>query len=346
MVPDFSMRRSLGMLLVVSTLFVGALYWFFGGEKSLPPKAKVLRVLSYSAFVNSWGPGPAIADLFQKQYGIKVEFQDGGDAGLLIQRLKLAPADVVVGLDQLTLDRARALAKWRESFTELPAGVSLGEGRAWLQPDFLPFDWAPMSFVYRAAEINPPGSLEDLLAQRFKGAVALEDPRTSTPGLQFLFWVLDEFGVEEGFDFLARLKPSIHSVSGSWSLAYGLFTKNEARLAFSYLTSPIYHWLEEKNESYAPAVFDSGHPVQIEYAGVPETCGDCVAGELFALFLLKPEAQKIVMEKNYMLPMARVVTEGSAFERLPRVRIREFKSLPELLNNRDRLLERWTSLGL
>lgn len=330
-------------LLTLGTAMVAlssGLYYLFRSSGVVPAYEGV-RVLSYSAFVNSWGPGPEIAQRFEKEFGIPVDLQDAGDAGLILKKLELFPADVAVGLDQLTLAQAREERKWKP----VDLGTDTIEVR-WKEKDFLPFDWGPMTFVYRKGEIEPPHSFADLLQDKYRGKIALEDPRTSTPGLQFLFWVLDVNGVDAGFDYLNLLKPNIHSVSGSWSAAYGLFTKKQAALAFSYLTSPIYHWTEEKDESYQAAVFEEGHPVQIEYAGVPQSCKNCEGGRQFALFLLRPEIQKLIMEKNYMMPVRESVAKGTLFEKLPKVKIHEWKNLPDLIKNRESLLERWRKLEL
>jgi thiamine transport system substrate-binding protein len=306
---------------------IAALAFYLSSQPGQPSAADDrVRVLSYSSFISSWGPGPDVAKAFEAEFGVSVEFQDAGDAGLILKKLELFPADVVVGLDQLTLAQALESREWKS--------------------EFVPFDKGAMTFVYRANDLVPPSALEDLLDGRFKGAIALQDPRTSTPGLQFLFWVLDEMGVEEGFEFLAKLKTNVHSVSSSWSSAYGLFFKGQAKTAFSYVTSPVYHWVEDEAEQYQPAVFPSGHPVQIEYAGVPDTCSACDLGKKFADFLLRPEIQKVIMTKNYMMPVVAGVTKGTPFERLPEVREREWKSLPELLKRREEFFERWRQLGL
>jgi thiamine transport system substrate-binding protein len=218
--------------------------------------------------------------------------------------------------------------------------------RLWSEPDFLVFDWAPLSFVYRKGEIEPPHRMADLLDSRFKSAIALEDPRTSTPGLEFMFWVLDEMGIEEGFTYLKSLQPQLHSVSASWSTAYGLFTQKQAQLAFSYATSPIYHEVEEKNSQYAAAVFDGGHVAQFEYAGIPTSCDNCAGAEIFLKFLVQPEIQKIIMQKNYMFPVIAKVIDGTAFEHVPKVTLHRWKNLPELLKRRDELLKRWQEIGM
>jgi thiamine transport system substrate-binding protein len=341
----------LGMALAI---FAGGL-WFLssrqGSEPGLNSEDQNLRVLSYSSFIESWGPGPEIARRFLSETGITVEYINGGDAGVLLTKLDLMPADVVIGVDGLALPAARKARKWRTFNSEIPSSSgqpseAQGDRSPLDQVDFLAIDWGQLTFIYRSDEIAPPSSLDDLLHPRFRGAIALQDPRTSSPGFQFLIWVLDEKGIEEGFDFLEKLKPNIHSVSGSWSSAYGVFTRGEAKLAFSYVTSPVYHWLHENDRRFAPAVFDAGHPIQVEYVGVPVSCSRCEIGERFARFLRTPEIQRIIMEKNFMFPVSPTVINGTEFAMLPKIQSRQPNAISEILHRQKELLERWRDIGL
>ncbi|MBQ4797209.1 thiamine ABC transporter substrate-binding protein, partial [Pectobacterium versatile] len=56
------------------------------------------------------------------------------------------------------------------------------------------------------------------------------------------------------------------TVTKGWSEAYGLFLKGEADLVLSYTTSPAYHLIAEKKDSYAAANFSEGHYLQVEVA--------------------------------------------------------------------------------
>ncbi len=298
---------------------------------------QAVQVLSYSTFVNSWGPGPEIVKQFKQQTGIDVVLLDAGDAGLILKKLELSEADAVIGLDQLLLDEARKEFHWKNlNYHEVK----------WAEPDFMPFDWGPLAFVYRQGEIAPPKSLDDLLDARFKKQITLQDPRTSTTGLQFLYWVLAEKGEEAGFAYLAKLKDSIHTVASSWSSAYGIFQKKQASLALSYLTSPVYHWTVDKDESYQAAAFENGNPVQVEYAGVPEKCQRCIDAEKFLAFLRTPDIQKQIMMKNIMFSVLPEVIEGTPFARLPKVKELELHEALKLNSRRQELLDRWVKLAL
>lgn len=318
-------RRVLG-LLVGFLVLVGVLYFAFGRSGQPADSHATLRVLTYSSFMSAWGPGPELARKFREQTGVNVEFQDAGDAGLILQKLRLFPVDLVLGLDQFSLGEAHSKFEWRG--------------------DFVSIDQAPLAFVYRSGEIEPPLSLRDLLSPRFAGQIAIEDPRTSTPGLLFFLWVLDSMGEENGFKFFSDLRANIHSVSPSWSTAYGAFTKKQAHLVLSYLTSPIYHAVEEKNPSYRAAIFSDGQPLQVEYAGVPSSCSRCVDAESFIHFLRELPQQSLIMKKNYMLPAVPAAALGTPFASLPEVRPLELKSASALLTRRAELFERWRKLGL
>ena len=86
--------------------------------------------------------------------------------------------------------------------------------------------------------------------------------------------------------------------------------------------------------------------MQIEYAGVPESCRSCDLGEKFVLFLLKPEIQKIIMEHNYMLPARPAVATGTMFDKLPTVKTLPSEDQADIIKRREELLDRWRQLGL
>lgn len=306
-----------------------------------------LRVFGYASFTGRWGPGPALKELFEKNCNCKVEFIEGSDSGILLQRLKIEGeslgADVLVGLDQFDLAKALSEHSWRKlNFGKLDMYDSVLP--ALTTSFFIPYDWGALTFVVRRNELSRlPTSLDDLLDSELAKKIALQDPRTSSPGMQFLYWVIRSKGEDEGFKYLQKLMGQVHSFAPTWSTAYGLFTNKQAKMAYSYVTSPLYHEIEEKRKDYVALTFNEPLPVQFEYAGIPDFCRHCELGEKFVNLMLSPEGQKIIMEKNYMLPVMRGVMEGSAFAPLMNVRtIQEVEVLPTA--EVDRLLKRWTEI--
>lgn len=274
-------------------------------------KTQTLRVLAYSSFISSWGPGPTLARMFEHEYGkkfpdsaVNVELLQADDAGLLLAKMKVLSSDVVLGFDQFSRPLAKKSAGWKKH--------QVKELR-FSDEEFLAFDWAPIGFVYREGEIDPPVSLADLLHPRFHGKIALQDPRSSSPGFQFLSWVASDMPGNKTVEYLRKLKSNVHSVSGSWSQSYGLFTRGLASVVLSYATSPLYHRFTEKDERYRFAVFKSPHPVQVEFAAIPETCEQCDLAAQFLNFINAPPAQAVIMNKNWMLPVNEVAARGTPF---------------------------------
>ncbi len=279
---------------------------------------KKLRLLTYATFVGANGPGEYLTKDFQKDCGCKVEITAVTDAGMLLERLKMARFDVVVGLDQLMLANARKNFAWQTLTAE---GVEWNPAIAeFADSEFVPFDWSPMSFVYRKGPGKVPQKFDELLDPGYRKQFAVQDPHASSPGMQFYNWVADLKGAGT-VEFLGKFKENVFSVSPSWAFAYGLFKKNQVKFVFSYLTSLAYHWSVDNDRSFQVLSFPEGHPVQVELAAVPASCKECELGAEFVQHLLQPESQLIIMTRNYMLPVLKSVEQGSVFAELPQLKV-------------------------
>lgn len=334
---------------VFLTVLSYVLFSFFWIQDSSQEK---IRVYTYSSFASSWGPGGELAKKFYERFGVRVHFVDVGDAGLLVERVKVDTAqskvDVVLGLDQLLQPEARkeidwksvnlSQFRWAKDFKEF----SLISGQNHI---FVPFDWAPLSFVARRSEgLSEITDFQGLLVEELKSKIGIQDPRTSTPGLQFLFWVLATQGEEEGFEYLRQLFKQLHSVSPSWGKSYGLYQKGHLKTVLSYLTSPVYHWQEDRKRDHYPIVFPEGHIVQVEYVAIPEKTTKPHLAEKFVHYLLSKEAQKIIMEKNFMFPVIARVRQRTLFQDLPRVQFVGKDRVDELLARKKELVKRWAQI--
>jgi thiamine transport system substrate-binding protein len=317
-------------------------------DEGKPQQAKpVLRVFGYASFTGQWGPGPKLKEIFEKDCDCQVQYIEGSDSGVLLQRLKMEGeglgADLLIGLDQFDLQKALSEQKWRE--LNISGLDAYDEVKPTLQNSyFVPYDWGVIAFVTRKNEFStPPASLDDLLAPELKNKIALEDPRTSSPGMQFLYWVIHEKGEEEGFKYIQKMMDQAHSFSPSWATAYGLFTKKQAKMVLSYVTSPVFHQVEEKSNDFVALQFKEPHPLQFEFVGIPEFCRNCELAERFVNLMLSGPGQKLIMEKNYMFPIVKNVKEGTPFGNLPAFKaINDFK----IPSNQDveRLLKKWSDL--
>jgi thiamine transport system substrate-binding protein len=307
----------------------------------------VLRVFAASSFTSQWGPGPWLKENFEKSCDCRVEFQDGADPTILLQRLKsegrTGGADVVLGFDQYDLESAQQGLEWKQ--LKLDDVDFEDEIRPLLtRSPLVPYDWSLLSFIVRKSDFKElPRGLNDLMKPELRGQIVMEDPRTSSPGLQFLLWLIQLKGEEKAFQFLKEFNQQLHSYAPSWSTAYGLFQKAQVKSTYSYVTSPVYHLVEDKTTDVIALDLAEGHPAQYEYAGIPATCKNCELAEKFMTLILSKEGQKIIMEKNYMFPAIKGVREGTVFASIPPYRKTDMSVIPSVVE-RERILKKWAAL--
>lgn len=304
-----------------------------------------LRIYTYSSFATTWGPGPLLKEAFEQECHCVVKWLTSSDSRTLIQKIELQknsePADLILGLD--IFDTVAATARLKIKPSSIPSKNSIAWSEVILKNGFkdswVPFDWGILTFNTHKNEslFDNVKTIDDLLDPKFKSTLAIEDPRTSSPGLLFLFWLFTLKGEEKAIQYLQKLAPNIHSYGSSWSTSYGLFTEGQAKAVFSYTTSPIYHLIEEKNDNFKALNFDEPLPLHIEYGGILSSCVQCELADQFLIFLLSPKAQKILMTKNYMYP----VIEGLEVN-TPFANSKNFKTI--LVQTNDKWLELWKSL--
>ena len=266
--------------------------------------AETLTIYTYESFTSEWGPGPKVKEAFEKTCTCKVDYVSLPDGVALLTRLKMegsaTKADIVLGLDTNLIEEAKATNLFAEhgidtSAVKVPGGFS--------DPVFVPYDYGHFAVIYDTQVIkNPPKSLKELVEGDASQKIVLEDPRTSTPGLGFLFWMRAVYG-DQTPEAWKTLQKRILTVTPGWSEAYGLFTRGEAPMVLSYVTSPAYHMISEKNDRYQAAEFSEGHPIQIEVAAMTKT-GDQELARNFLEFMISPAFQDIIPENNWMLPVA------------------------------------------
>ena len=255
-----------------------------------PAAAKdTLTIYTYESFTAEWGPGPKVKEAFEKTCDCTVDFVSLVDGVAMLNRLKLegkaTTADVVLGLDtNLTAEAAATGLFGPHGLDKALAKVPV----PWTDDSFMPFDYGYFAVVYDTQKITtPPKSLDELVTGDAAQKIALEDPRSSTPGLGFLLWMKEVYGGKAA-DAWAMLKPRILTTTPGWSEAYALLTKGEVPMVLSYTTSPAYHVIAENTDRYKAAAFTEGHYLQIEVAGLIEASLHKVLAQKFLAFMMTP----------------------------------------------------------
>lgn len=263
-----------------------------------------LTVYTYDSFAADWGPGPAVKKAFEAQCECELKFVALEDGVSLLNRLRMegknSAADVVLGLDNNLLQAAQQTGLFAPSDVD---SSKLNVPGGWQDKTFVPYDYGYFAFVYNKEKLkNPPKSLHELVESSQNWKVIYEDPRTSTPGLGLLLWMQKVYGDQAPAAWQKLAKKTV-TVTKGWSEAYGLFLKGEGDLVFSYTTSPAYHLIEEKKDSYAAANFSEGHYLQVEVAGKLKASKQPELAERFMQFMVSPAFQNAIPTGNWMYPV-------------------------------------------
>jgi thiamine transport system substrate-binding protein len=271
---------------------------------AIAQEAPVLTIYTYDGFAAEWGPGPGLKAGFEATCGCTVNWVAADSSIGTLRRVQLegdtTPADLIVGLDTSIAGEARATGLFADHGLDL-SGLDLPD--AWTDKQFVPFDYAHFAFVYDTDKVKtPPKSFEDLIALPDSFKIAIQDPRSATPGLGLVLWVKAAYG-DRAAEIWKGLKPHVLTVTREWSESYDLFLKGEADMALSYTTSPAYHIVSEKDDTIHAALFDEGHYAQIEVAGVLRSSKHQQLAKQFLAYLSSVDGQKLIPTTNWMFPV-------------------------------------------
>ncbi|MDN2567230.1 thiamine ABC transporter substrate binding subunit [Aquibium sp. A9E412] len=280
-----------------------------GATLALPAAAQdaTLTVYTYDSFTADWGPGPLVEEAFEAECGCDIAFVTVADGVAMLNRVRLegenTDADIVLGLDTNLMQAAR------ETGLFAPHDIALDRvdvPGGWDDATFVPYDYGYFAFMYDTEAIDtPPQSLAELVAAGPELKIAIQDPRTSTPGLGLLLWMKAVFG-DEAADAWAALEDNVLTVTPGWSESYGLFTQGEVPMVLSYTTSTAYHRIAEGTDRYAAAAFEEGHYLQIELAARTVKAADNPLAAEFLAFMTGPGFQDAIPETNWMYPAGEI----------------------------------------
>lgn len=316
-------ERKMKKYIFTKAALLGALLCLSVSCKAVKEEQKVV-VYSYSSFAGEWGAGPAVAKLFEEETGIKVDLVpfDGAESVYLkaLSEKDSPEADVLIGLDATMTEKVKS-----DSLTApyKPREADKLFKEAAIDPSFnlIPFDYGIFAFMFDSeSNLEKPSSLEALKDSKYKGKIAIPDPRTSSVGRGLAEWVKAVYGEKAG-EWWQAVRENILTMPQSWSASYALFKKGEVPLSLSYTTSLSAHVLYDKTERFQPLIFDEGHVLQVEMMGLVKNAPHSENGKKFINFMLTDKVQKMLCETQFMFP----VREGTA---LPE----SFKGIPNVKN--------------
>jgi len=298
------------LFLIVLSLFV------FGcaQQKSAIP---VLTIYTYDSMVSEFGLGPKVIPLFEEECNCKVNMISKGDAGLLLTTLilesKNPKADLAIGIDNSLYSKA-VDAEIFEKF--IPQNIDIVPQNLRLDNEgyLTPYDYSFIAFVFDSEKIDLElNSFNSLLDSSLEKKIAIQHPRTSSPGLALLLWSIEVYGDPGYKDFWEKFKPNVLTVTDGWDASAGLFSAGEVPIYLSYATSPPYYVEFEEIDHFKAANFNEGHYIQIEGMGIVKGAKNRKLAEQFIEFSLENKFQSEIPFTQFMFPINQEIILPVAF---------------------------------
>jgi thiamine transport system substrate-binding protein len=251
---------------------------------------------------------------FEREHNAEVEFIAGGDANELVNRAILnagnPEGDVLFGVDSLSFQRAVIAGVFTEFEAarrdRIPADVRGQFGDTLL---LTPIDYGWVDLNFDPAEGDPPATLEELTHSRWRGKLVVQDPATSSPGLQFLATTVAHFGEGGWQQFWRDLRANDVLVTFGWTDAYTTqfsYYGGDRPLVVSYTSSPAAEFFFAEGELEEPPtrnVIPAKLFRQVEAAAILDgTDNEDLSGE-FIDFMLSDTFQRQIPETMFVYPV-------------------------------------------
>lgn len=270
-----------------------------------------LMVYCRDAFGESWG------QILTQRFGKRIKVLKISSHGL-ITRLRLeshkTPADMLLGIDtthvsELDHQGLTVHFPYDKRLNNLPA--------PWPESTLIPLAYGVLTILRHASTttMTPLKTLEDLCQQAHK--VVIPDPRTSTTGLEFLYWVHQQYG-NEAFRVWRCLKPRVLTYPKGLSGSFAIFLASSDLITVGYSTSTLYAKRYAPQQSIRAETMTKA-PLQIYGAIItPKGYTHPLTAEVIA-FLRSAEFQRMIPLVSALYPAA--LTDLSALleltEQLP-----------------------------
>jgi thiamine transport system substrate-binding protein len=285
----------------------------FAQERPAPGE-QVLRILAHDYF----SIDEDVAASFERDHGARIEIIAAGDANLVLERAIARAgdpeADLLFGVDNLVYRRAiaaDAFAPYEAARrAKIPADIRAQFADS---PYVTPIDYGYVTLNWdKAAPGRPPASYEELTGPAWRGKLVVQNPETSSPGLQFLLSTVAAFGSEGAYDwrdFWQDLRDNDVLVAADWGEAYTEHFSargGDRPLVVSYTTSPAAEVdFSEGRLSEPPTENVILGPLfrQVEVAAVLRGAAKPELAEAFIDFMLTDAFQAQIPASDHVYPV-------------------------------------------
>jgi thiamine transport system substrate-binding protein len=320
-------RASAGLLLAGAVVLAAGLLAGCGGGGSTPTD---VVLVTHDSFALSKG----VKQAFERESGLTLRILQGGDANETLNRALLTAGDpqgdVIFGIDDSILSRALEgdlLEEYRS-----PALEALEPDFSSPDPHVTPIDHGEVCLNvdrswFSTHGVPPPSTLGDLVLDRYRNLLVVENPATSSPGLAFLLATVATFGDRWETYWRALRANGVRVVDG-WEEAYtqqfsgSAGSPGKRPIVVSYASSPAAEviFASKPLEVSPTAAVEDGCYRQVEYAGILRGARNEDGARKLIDFMLSDRFQADVPKSPLQLPAE------------------------EIDANRDRWVARWTEI--
>lgn len=297
---------------------------------------------------------------FEEQTGLTLTIRSGGDAVEALNQAILTvdnpQGDVFFGVDDITLSRAFAADLFQP---HTAAGLDRVQERLRLDPEnrVTPIDHGAVCVNYDAEWFEDEGlalptNLADLADPAYEGLLVVQNPASSTPGLNFVTATIAEFGEDGWLDYWRRLRANDVLVTAGWSDAYytafsGPSSEGDRPLVVSYGSSPPFEvdGSGDLPEQGPTGTIESTCTRQVEFAGILANAKNPDGAGQLIDFLLSDAFQESIPFSMYVFPAVDSVSLPEIFERYATIPTNPYALDPALIDaNRETWIEQWTDV--
>ncbi|MBN1330694.1 MAG: thiamine ABC transporter substrate-binding protein [Candidatus Heimdallarchaeota archaeon] len=236
---------------------------------------------------------------------------------VLISQKNAPQADVVIGLDNTMVDRAKNEGILLPLSSEINLENISSDLVTALDPEkyLLPIDYSLIALVFDTAYITGVIYPEittlnfTTLLSTFGEDLALQDPTQSATGLNFLLYqiIFYEEVLGKNWQDWWELARDVVSIDKSWSDSWDrVFTTKNRHIMVSYATDPAYNaffgYGTEKNAALIHNGTDEYGWLQIEGIGVINGTSDEALAMEYVKYALSLEVQNFTATNNWMFP--------------------------------------------
>lgn len=297
---------------------------------------------------------------FEEETGLTLTIRQGGDAVEALNQAILTAdnpqGDVFFGVDDITMTRAIEADLFQAYTAE---GIERVPDHLRLDPDdrLTPIDHGAVCVNYdaewfEAEDLAVPASLEDLADPAYRGLLVVQNPASSTPGLNFITATISEYGEDGWLDYWERLRDNDVLVTAGWSDAYytafsGPSSEGDRPLVVSYGSSPPF---EVDDSGPLPEVGPTGTiestcTRQVEFAGIFTHAENPEGARQLVDFLLSDAFQDEIALSMFVFPAVESVALPELYDRYATIPSDPYELDPALVAaEQQRWIREWTDV--